>query len=194
MGRIALTGIASALLLSGTMRLVSANLAIPDHGTARAAEVVHGEPADAAGTPTPAALDEIEVLLRDIARRDEELTARAAALELRERDMGIARAELERTLDELTAAEAALEARMFASAEASENDLGRLTAIYESMKPKDAAALFEAMEPGFAAGFLGRMDADVAAEVFSNMPPLAAYAVSATIAGRNADAAREAPR
>ncbi|MEP4475030.1 MAG: hypothetical protein ABJ024_08265, partial [Lentilitoribacter sp.] len=70
---------------------------------------------------------------------------------------------------------------------AAEDDLVRLTAVYENMKPKDASALFEQMEPGFAAGFLGRMRADAAAGILSGLSPQVAYSISVILAGRNAD-------
>ena len=71
---------------------------------------------------------------------------------------------------------------------AAENDLARLTSVYENMKPKDAAALFETMEPDFAAGFLGRMRPDAAASVMTGLSPGAAYSISVILAGRNANA------
>jgi flagellar motility protein MotE (MotC chaperone) len=69
---------------------------------------------------------------------------------------------------------------------AAEDDLVRLTAVYEAMKPADAAALFQTMAPEFAAGFLGRMRAEAAAAVISGMTPESAYSISVLIAGRNA--------
>ena len=177
--------VVAALTLSGMARIVSANLAQPGPTAAEAAAAEAGRPA----APPSRAGEEIELLLRDIARRDEDLARREAAVALREQDLRVALDEIERATTDLVAAEEALEARMFASDAASEDDLDRLTAIYEGMKPKDAAALFAAMDPDFAAGFLGRMSPDTAASVFSALPPLTAYAVSATIAGRNVDAA-----
>ena len=70
---------------------------------------------------------------------------------------------------------------------AAEGDLARLTAVYENMKPKDAAALFEEMDPDFAAGFLGRMRADSAAGIMAGLSPPVAYSVSVLLAGRNAN-------
>jgi flagellar motility protein MotE (MotC chaperone) len=71
-----------------------------------------------------------------------------------------------------------------------EEDLVRLTAIYEGMKSKDAASLFAAMAPDFAAGFLGRMKPGAAAAILSGLPPDAAYALSAHMAGRSTGAMR----
>jgi len=74
---------------------------------------------------------------------------------------------------------------------ASDNDLDRLTKVYESMKPKQAAALFEQMNPNFAAGFLGRMRPEAAAMIMAGLSPEAAHSFSVVLAGRNANVPRE---
>lgn len=74
---------------------------------------------------------------------------------------------------------------------AAENDLSRLTSVYEAMKPKEAAALFAAMSPDFAAGFLARMKPEAAAGILGSMPADKAYAMSVILAGRNARAPTE---
>ena len=139
----------------------------------------------------------IEALIEALAEREVDLDAREAALAERvdeeERraadrvaELAAARAELEAMMGEVEAAEARLDAAIARASGAAEDDIARLTSVYESMKPKDAAALFETMEPAFSAGFLGRMRPEAAAEVMSGMTPDRAYAVSAIIAGRNA--------
>ncbi len=115
----------------------------------------------------------------EVARQEAALADRLAALDL-------ADAALEARLTELATAEAELKATLALADGAAENDLARLTAVYESMKPAEAAALFTAMAPEFAAGFLGRMQPDLAAAVLSRMAPDTAYTISALIAGRNA--------
>ncbi len=91
----------------------------------------------------------------------------------------------------LGAAEAKLAATLAIADEAAEKDLARLTAVYENMKPKSAADIFSTMDIGFAAGFLARMRPDAAAEIMAGLPTDKAYAISLTIAGRNADAPTE---
>ncbi len=89
-------------------------------------------------------------------------------------------------MQELTDAEARLRENLALADGAAEQDLVRLTAVYEAMKPAEAAPLFAAMAPEFAAGFLGRMRPDAAAAILSGMNAEAAYAISVLIAGRNA--------
>lgn len=92
---------------------------------------------------------------------------------------------------ELAEAEAELNKTIALADGAAENDVSRLTSVYESMKPKEAARLFEAMAPEFAAGFIGRMQPEAAAAVMSGMSAEAAYSVSVLLAGRNALAPSE---
>lgn len=93
---------------------------------------------------------------------------------------------LDQKLAELSAAEQALAETITRAETAAEDDLARLTAVYENMKPAKAAALFEAMAPDFAAGFLARMRPEAAAGIMAGLTPQAAYSISALLAGRNA--------
>lgn len=110
---------------------------------------------------------------------EQALADRRAALELTE-------AALRKRIDELAQTEAMLSETLARADGAAEQDLSRLTAVFEAMKPKEAAALFEAMAPEFASGFLGRMRPDAAAAVLSGMRAEAAYSLSVLLAGRNA--------
>ena len=89
------------------------------------------------------------------------------------------------------AAEAKLASTLALADNAAENDLARMTSVYENMKPKEAAALFEEMSPDFAAGFLGRMRPDAAAAIMAGLSAPTAYTVSVVLAGRNASAPTE---
>jgi len=89
-------------------------------------------------------------------------------------------------LEELAAAETNLKEVLALADGAAEQDIARLTAVYEAMKPADAAKIFDAMAPDFAAGFLGRMQPAAAAAVLAGMAPDKAYSISVLIAGRNA--------
>jgi flagellar motility protein MotE (MotC chaperone) len=135
-----------------------------------------------------AANGEISGLIAALKERESRVVEREKRLEMRLRALAVADAEIEKRMQALSETEQALRATLSLADEASENDLLRLTAVYESMKPKDAAALFEEMDPNFAAGFLGRMRPDVAASVMAGLTPAAAYSISVILAGRNANA------
>jgi len=129
---------------------------------------------------------ELKTLLDALNARERRVTEREAQLDVRTKALDVAQVEIERRLDALEQAEKRLGSTLARAQTAAEDDLARLTTVYENMKPKDAAALFEAMEPEFAAGFLARMRPDVAAKVMSGLDPQAAYSISAILAGRNA--------
>jgi len=103
----------------------------------------------------------------------------------------VADGEVTRKLAALEDAEGRLRSLIALSETAAEDDLLRLTQVYETMKPKDVAALFEEMDPKFAAGFIGRMKPEAAAGVMAGMTPDAAYTISVILAGRNANTPTE---
>ena len=135
--------------------------------------------------PPPAALAAaLSAREEKVAQSEDALAERLAALALADEAINGRIAELE-------AVETRLRETLALADGAAEDDLLRLTAVYETMKPKDAAQLFEAMTPEFAAGILGRMRPDAAAAVFSGMTPEAGYAVSVILAGRNAEVPKD---
>ena len=182
-----LTILAVLLIVSSILRIVGGT------GQAIAQEVANlrspgASPADLAGCePAP----DIAAVLAALADRESRLKEREAFQA--ERSVALADAEREITtqLAALEQAEKELEQTLTLAASASETDVGRLTAVYENMKPKDAAKLFETMDPSFAAGFLGRMRPDAAARVVGGLSPEAAYSISVILAGRNANAPKQ---
>ncbi len=125
-------------------------------------------------------------LAASLSEREGRLSAQEAAISDREAALALADQAVTHRLAELKAAEEALRKTLALADGAAEADISRLVAVYETMKPKDAARLFDAMEADFAAGFLGRMRPDAAAAVLAGMQAEKAYAVSAILAGRNA--------
>jgi flagellar motility protein MotE (MotC chaperone) len=137
----------------------------------------------AGGAPDKA---EMGSLLEALNAREARVKERERQIEMRSKALSVADAEIAKRLAMLEEAEAALRGTLSLANGAAEDDLARLTTVYESMKPKDTAALFETMEPDFAAGFLGRMRPDAAAAVMTGLSPEVAYSISAILAGRNA--------
>lgn len=147
-------------------------------------------PQDApAKTGTTAA--DLQVLLTELLRREEDLNRREAAVVDREHALNIADRAIESRLTALQEAEESLRETVRIAEKAAESDLTQLTDVYQNMKPKDAAALFETMDAVFAAGFLSRMAPDAAANVMAGLSPEAAYTISVVMAGRNASAPQE---
>ncbi len=134
---------------------------------------------------------DLQVLLTELLRREVELNQRESMIVDREHALDIADQAIETRLAMLQEAEEALRETVAIAETAAENDLTQLTDVYQSMKPKDAAALFETMDAVFAAGFLSRMPPEAAANVMAGLSPEAAYGISVIMAGRNARAPQE---
>lgn len=125
-------------------------------------------------------------LAEALLKRESHVAKQEAALADRMAALALAESAIASRLAEMTTVEAKLSETLSLADGAAEDDLARLTSVYEAMKPKDASAVFEAMAPEFAAGFLGRMRPDAAAAVMTGLSPEAAYGISVLLAGRNA--------
>ncbi len=136
-------------------------------------------------------LSDVSMILDALKGREQRVSERESKLQERLAALTFAEEQIARNMKILEATEDSLRATMALSASAAEDDLVRLTAVYESMKPKDAAPLFAAMDPQFAAGFLGRMRPDSAALILAGLTPDKAYAISVLLASRNAEAPTE---
>jgi flagellar motility protein MotE (MotC chaperone) len=181
--------VACLLAGSGVIRIgEGAGRALASTGAtapALAADGTAAGPAEAAACmPEGGAAD----LLTAIRGRTETLDAREARIADRESALALAEAEIAKKMTELAAAEDELSRTVEIADTAADDDVARLVNVYESMKPKDAAALFAEMEPDFAAGFLGRMRPDAAGPILAGLDPKAAYTISVMLAGRNAAA------
>lgn len=137
------------------------------------------------------AAEDLRPMLIAFQEREAVLLRREQQIEDRMKALAIADEAVERKLKALTEIESKLKATLALADGAAEGDLGRLTAMYEKMKPKESAVLFEEMDPSFAAGFLSRMRPETAAGILAGMSPQAAYTVSVVLAGRNATVPRE---
>ena len=173
------------LVVSGAIRLGGVGLAIAKQEAGAAQDQTH-----ASGQLCEPSED-IASLLGVIEARTKELDAQELALLDRAQALEVAKVLIDENLERLAAMEENLAATVSQVDGASESDLESLTSVYESMKPKVAAALFEQMSPDFAAGFLGRMNAAAAAGIMSNVSSDKAYAISVVLAGRNANAPRQ---
>ena len=178
-GRGALVILALVLAASGALRL---GVGV---GEAMANSAV-GDTTEPLNCPLPPA-----ALAAALVGRESMVKSRELTLAERMAALGLAEEAITKRLAELQAAEQELKKTLAIADGAAEKDLARLTAVYEAMRPVDAAALFQTMAPEFAAGFLGRMRPEIAAMVLAGMKPDRAYSISALIAGRNATAPKQ---
>jgi flagellar motility protein MotE (MotC chaperone) len=175
-GRGAVVILALVLASSGALRIGSGL-------GAAMANATEDDPTTPLDCPVPPAALAEALVDRESYVREQEL-----ALEERMAALALADQAITKRLAELQSAEEALKNTLTIADGAAEKDLARLTAVYEAMRPTDAAALFQTMAPEFAAGFLGRMRPEIAAQVLAGMKPEKAYSISVLIAGRNATA------
>lgn len=187
-GRSTLILIAGFFLASGLLRLGSGT------GSAIAREVEalsHAEVKEEIEPQICESGEGIGELLIAIKARETRVVAQEEKLTNRLQALNIAEVSMKKNLAALIEAEEKLKATMALANTASEDDLVRLTAVYENMKSKNAIPLFEEMDPQFSAGFLGRMRPETAAPIFAGLTPAKAYTISVILAGRNAEVPTE---
>jgi len=179
-----------AVLLVGSAMLRLGNSA----GQAFALASEEIETTSLAAAPPGMACDapgDLQPLLTALQAREARITQREDAIRNRMQALRLADEEIESKLAALAQAEEELRATIALAETAAEGDLERLTKVYETMKPKQAAALFEEMSPEFAAGFIGRMRPEAAADIMAGLSPEAAHRFSVVLAGRNAEVPSE---
>lgn len=179
-GRGVLTVIGGLLVASAVVRIGS------ETGQAFAQVSPGGEQIALQEPQSCASEADIGPILAGLTQREERVKKRENDLRARIQALSVAETEIDTKLAELQAAEEKLRGTLSMAQSAAEDDLTRLTNVYSTMKPKQAAALFEEMAPEFAAGFLARMRPDAAAAVMAGLTPTAAYTISVVLAGRNA--------
>lgn len=174
------------LLLSGSLRLGSVGIAV-------ASSPAEANPALAGAKADSNCVTDIETqeLMKLLKARSERIAAMEAEQEKRQVELVKAEVTIRENLGKLEEAEMRLSETIQRVDGASSEDIRRLTSVYESMKPKEAALLFEQMTPDFAAGFLGEMSPAAAAGILSGLTSEKAYAVSVVLAGRNANAPKQ---
>ena len=181
-GRNALWVIAGLLAASGLIRIGGG----PGQAIAREIAALTTTPQETAEPLECRTDEETSAILLSLLTREATMNERERLLEEKARSIVFAEAEIRQNLEILVKAEEELSATMSTASAASEEDLARLTSVYENMKPKDASLLFEEMAVEFAAGFVGRMRPDAAAQIMTGLSPEKAYSISVILAGRNA--------
>lgn len=185
-GRGALTLVALLLIVSGAIRFGEG------YGAAIALEIKNARDV---GSDEKAELEDISPelveLLEKTRARERAVEEQEAAMEARLQALALIEDAVTQDIQRLEAAEEKLRRTISSANSAAEDDIVRLTSVYENMKPEQAAALFRQMTPSFAAGFLGRMRPDAAAAILAGLEPELAYSISVVLAGRNADVPRE---
>lgn len=170
--------IASILMVSAALRGMGiASVAFAETERAKESEVMNASTQNV----------DFQSLLIDFENREKHLDVQEKELASRMGALKGLEAEISTKYAQVLAAEKRLVQVMNLAENAAENDVTRLTAVYENMKPKDAAQVFEKMDSAFAAGFISRMKSSQAASIMSALQPETAYTISVILAGRHLD-------
>lgn len=149
-------------------------------------------PASAATDPAPAfdpdklTPGEIEVL-QNLARRREEIEARARELDSREALVAAAEARVDKKLAEIKAIEDKITAAQAQQSVEQDQQLARLVKVYEAMKPADAAMIFNTLDAQVLIDVASRMKEAKIAPVLAAMDPEAAKSLTVALATRRAN-------
>lgn len=179
-------------LIAGAFALAAGFKAADGIGAARAQDPAtpRATQASLAAPELPARAAVTPELLLDMRRRERDLEEREAQVTARMAALREAEARIRDQIAALEEAEERLEATMALADRAAEEDLQRLTGVFEAMRPEQAAQVVSEMTPDFAAGLIGRLRAETAATILAGIEPRQAWALSAILAGRNASVPR----
>ena len=168
-----------------------------DANDGTSAEADAGDNADAADTADsqepPALIEGMKVdpnqssrselaILERLARRRETLDEREKDLEMRDALLRAAEKRLQQRVEELKSLEESIKLASRKRREEHEEDLGKLVAMYQSMKPKKAARIFEVLETETLLDVVKIMNPRKVAAIMGEMNAAAAGALSLAIA------------
>ena len=123
-------------------------------------------------------------LLERLGERREELEAREQELAMREQLLEVAEQRLEEQLVELERVQAELNAVREAEEQRQSEDIGRLVAMYQAMRPKDAGAIFDLLELPILLEVARAMNPRNMADIMANMTPESARRLTIALAGQ----------
>jgi flagellar motility protein MotE (MotC chaperone) len=155
--------------------------AAPAPQTAPAVQPPAAQPPAAAADPPPIT-DSERAVLTDLRHRREALEAREQALTARESVLAAAERRLSARVEELQALQTRLEALESERHDRDEANWRGLVKVYETMRPRDAAAIFNDLDMAVLLQVVDRMREAKAAPVLAAMQPDKARTLTAQLA------------
>jgi len=185
------TGHDAAALAPATAPVPPAEHAKPDAAAAQNATAAKSDSAhqDAAseGDFDPLTLTKAEIdVLRQLAKRRDELTARERALDDREAMLKATEQRIAAQVEQMKQMKAEYQQMRTQRDEAAEASMRRLVTVYEAMKPEEAARIFETMEGAVLLDVVTRMGERRLAPILAQMSPAKAQALTIAMANRRA--------
>lgn len=132
--------------------------------------------------PVPGVSDTERRLLEDLRRRRAQLDAREHALDERNNVIEAAEGRLQSKIDHLSELQGRLDQLATARKQRQDSNWSGLVKIYESMKPRDAAAIFDVLDMHVLLEVVDRMNERKAAAVLAAMEPERARVVTQMLA------------
>ncbi len=123
-------------------------------------------------------------LLENLSERRNELDARAAEIDMREKLLAAAEQRIDGKIDELKKMQATIEALLREFDEGEESKIESLAKIYEKMKPKNAARIWNQLDVNVVVDVIERMRGAKAAPILAAMEPAKAKTVTVELARR----------
>lgn len=121
-------------------------------------------------------------VLESLAQRRKELDGRSAALDTREKLLSAAEKRVGARIAELKEIEARIAAQIETRDAESEKRMAGVVAMYETMKPKDAARIFERLDMGVLIDVVKRMQPRKMSAVLAAMDPVVAQDLTVELA------------
>ena len=135
--------------------------------------------------PVPSQFSQAEIeVLQSLAKRRDELDARARDLQLRENVLKATEKRIDGKIVELKALEEKIQQYLQQHDEQGEQQLKSLVKVYENMKPKDAARIFEQLDLDILLDVAERMREAKMAPILANMDPGKAKQITVELATR----------
>ena len=135
----------------------------------------------------PLTLTKAEIdVLRQLAKRRDELTARERALDDREAMLKATEQRIAAQVEQMKQMKAEYQQMRTQRDDAAEASMRRLVTVYEAMKPDEAARIFETMEGAVLLDVVTRMGERRLAPILAQMSPARAQALTIAMANRRA--------
>ncbi|MDK3016705.1 MotE family protein [Pseudodonghicola flavimaris] len=196
LGGLAVTAFAKAAISFPTLSLPAEEMARPDRITAAAVHaedqpaaedgrVIHSTATLAEAPARPQVCETPEEVLQSLNRERDLIAAQRADLESRQSELSLAREKLEIEKQALLELKASIEDLLARAKAAQTEDLDRLIAFYENMKPAEAARIMDDLDIEVTILVLAQMKPRAAAPILAKMSPVRARAVSKIILERS---------
>lgn len=135
---------------------------------------------DAGVSVSPSELD----VLESLGKRREEIDRRAADIDMKEKLLAATEKRIDEKIAKLQTIEARVQELLGQRDEVEEAQLQSLVKVYESMKPKEAAAIFETLDREILIAVVQRMKEARLAPILADMSPKTAQDVTVMLAQR----------